>query len=240
MNRLGWIRDLPDHRDYKYSLPTQLELPPSTTLNHTTIYNQGQLGSCTAQATSSAFQFLHPTYKPSRLFLYYNTRLLEGTIPYDSGASIRDTFKSLSQYGVAPEYTYPYNTLNFKRKPSPTAYKRALSHQALLYQSIPSSSYMLNACIAEGYPFVFGFSIFESFYTDSPYKVVPQFNESFIGGHAVMCIGYTTTHYICQNSWGLSWGDHGIFYLPISYITNPQLADDFWTLRSAEPEHSRP
>lgn len=245
MTQLGWIRDLPDHRDHVYSLPTQLTLPPSIDLRrwltHLPIYDQGQLGSCTANATATAYQYLDSSPpNPSRMFLYYNTRLLQDTVSFDSGSSIRLAFNSMSHDGIAPESTYPYNILRFTKKPSLTAYKRALSHQSLSYLSIPQSLFSLNSCLAEGFPFVFGFSVYSSFYINTPYKTIPSFSETFLGGHAVLCVGYTPTHYICRNSWGASYGDEGHFYLPIAYLLNPNLSDDFWTLRQVELQQNFP
>lgn len=237
-NNLGWIPDLPDQRDYHYSIPTQLTLPTSydlrPLLSNEPIYDQLALGSCTANAAAVAHQFLAPTYNPSRMFLYYNTRVLQGTQHYDSGSSIRLAFHSLLHDGIAPEYTYPYNIIRFTKRPSPTAYKRALSHQALQYLSLNQDPHTLNSCIASGFPFVFGFSVYESFYDPNPYKNLPSYNEALIGGHAVLCVGYTPTHYIIRNSWGSNYGDQGHFYLPIHYVVNPYLSADFWTLRQVE------
>lgn len=236
--KLGWIRDLPDHRDYRLSLPTQPFLPTNHDIRYSIddepIYDQLNLGSCTANAVCSAFKFLAPSYEPSRMFLYYNTRVLQNTVNYDSGSSIRLAFSSLSHLGVPPEYTYPYNPLRFTKKPSLTSYKRALPHQSLTYLAVDQNIHALNSCLYEGFPFVFGFSVFPSFFTSSPYKPFPGYDEPILGGHAVLAVGYTTTHYICRNSWGPNVDDFGYFYLPIHYVTNPYLAADFWTLRSVE------
>lgn len=237
MSNLGWIRDLPDHRDYQYQIPqSTVPLPVSHTLQiHQEPYDQEQLGSCTSNATASALRFLHPEFEPSRLFIYYNTRLIQNTVAYDSGASIRDSFKALASSGTPQEYLYPYKIQNFKRRPSATAYKRAMSHQALQYQALSPSPYVLNSCLFEGYPFVFGFSVYTSFYDPNPTKSFPSPSDGFVGGHAVLCVGYESGYYICLNSWGSSWGAGGYFKLPTQYLTNPNLADDFWTLRQAEP-----
>src|SRR5690242_13868381 len=97
--RYGWVPDLPDHRDHLYAAPiVHLQsLPRSVDLTAACppVYDQGQLGSCTANAIAGAIQFDRrkqgvSDFTPSRLFIYYNERDLEGTVDSDSGAQIRD------------------------------------------------------------------------------------------------------------------------------------------------------
>jgi len=50
---LGWVRDLPDPRDYMFSAPVDVlkALPDSVDLKpQFPIYDQGRIGSCTANA----------------------------------------------------------------------------------------------------------------------------------------------------------------------------------------------
>ena len=58
---LGWKRDLPDHRDFFYSapLPQLKAMPAKIDLRKgcPPVYNQGQLGSCTANAIAGAVEF---------------------------------------------------------------------------------------------------------------------------------------------------------------------------------------
>src|SRR4051794_25448242 len=116
---LGWVRDLPDPRDLMYSAPLARlrKLPPSADLRAKCppVYDQGRIGSCTANAIAAAIQFdrrklrLRPDFVPSRLFIYYNERAMEGHVAYDSGAQIRDGIKSVSKLGVSPEKLWPYD-----------------------------------------------------------------------------------------------------------------------------------
>src|SRR3989440_2703094 len=109
----GWIPDLPDQRDHLYAAPPPVvsALPPSSDLRPhcPPVYDQGQLGSCTANAIGAAIQFdrmkqnLSPNFVPSRLFIYYNERVMEGTVSTDSGAQIRDGIKSVAKQGACPE-----------------------------------------------------------------------------------------------------------------------------------------
>jgi len=105
MGRYGWIPDLPDARDRMYAAPRKMAAPKSVDLRAICpkIYDQGTLGSCTANAIAAAIEFdqrkelLAAPFTPSRLFIYYNERALEGTISNDSGAMIRDGIKSVAQ-----------------------------------------------------------------------------------------------------------------------------------------------
>src|SRR5262249_7520136 len=132
------------------------------------VYDQGQLGSCTANAIGAAYEFGQlkqglTDFVPSRLFIYYNERDIAGTIDSDSGAMIRDGMKSVAQLGVCDESKWPYNLAKFKSKPTKAAYTDALKHQALIYRRITTGLHQMQACLAQGYPFVFGFTVYESF-----------------------------------------------------------------------------
>src|SRR5450631_3498884 len=123
----GWLPDLPDQRDLSYAAPAPLlkKLPASVDLRPQCppVYDQGQLGSCTANAIAGAVQFdeirsgIAPTWTPSRLFIYYNERALEGTVSADSGAQIRDGIKVIAKLGVCPESDWPYDITKFTEKP---------------------------------------------------------------------------------------------------------------------------
>src|SRR5215469_6767170 len=117
IKRYGWIPDLPDHRDLLYAAPVAAlqALPGKVDLTSkcAPVYDQGQLGSCTANAIGGAIQFEQmkqsiPNFTPARLFIYYNERAIEGTVASDSGAQIRDGVKSVAQQGACPETMWPY------------------------------------------------------------------------------------------------------------------------------------
>src|SRR5262245_26808338 len=109
IKRYGWIPDFPDHRDHLYAAPVVnlTALPPKVDLRAQCppVYDQGTLGSCTGNAIAGALQFdrlkqkLTPDFVPSRLFIYYNEREMEGTVDSDSGAQIRDGIKSVADLG---------------------------------------------------------------------------------------------------------------------------------------------
>jgi C1A family cysteine protease len=245
----GWSPDLPDHRDVLYSARPSLltALPPKVDLRPQcpAVYNQGQLGSCTANSIGGAFEFDQLKEKigawvPSRLFIYYNERVIEGTVSSDSGAQIRDGIKTINQQGVCPETDWPYDIAKFAEKPSAAAYAAAAKNKAVSYQRIARTLPQMKACLAEGYPWVFGFTVYESFESQTVAQTgivpMPSTGEQVLGGHAVLCVGYDDSQqrFIVRNSWGADWGLAGYFLMPYAYLLDANLSDDFWTVRQVQ------
>lgn len=233
----GWKADKPDHRDFKYSaimpgivIPESVDLRPKDT----PIFNQLNLGSCTGNALGGHFDFIHPGYNSSRLFIYYNERVMEGDVDQDGGAEIRDGISSLNTQGVCSEADWPYDIVKFADKPSDECYVAAQAEKIVSYHRITGLVEML-ACLAEGFPFVFGFTVYEGFESEEVTKTgilnMPGPDEQVLGGHAVMAVGYdkASARLIVRNSWGAEWGDKGYFTLPFEYAE--KLASDFWTIR---------
>jgi C1A family cysteine protease len=106
------------------------------------------------------------------------------------------------------------------------------------YQRLDSSNLnQLKGCIASGYPFVFGFTVYDAFESQEVAKTgvlnMPGPKEKVQGGHAVLAVGYddAAQRFTVRNSWGKDWGIKGYFTIPYSYLTTTDLADDFWTIR---------
>ena len=200
------------------------------------VYDQGQLGSCTANALVAAFQYEKPSFMGSRLFLYYNERLLMGSVHYDSGATLADGIKCLKTYGVCAEKEWPYVISAFTKKPPAQCYKNALLNRAVTVTNIIQTGAGMRASINAGFPFVVGFMVYASF--ESPQVnatgiiPMPSPRERMLGGHAVLICGYNDKKqwWIARNSWGTSWGDKGYFYLPYAYLLNRNLASDLWNI----------
>ena len=246
IHRYGWQRDLPDHRDYVFAAPLAAlgPLPAAVDLRPQCppVYDQGQLGSCTANAIAAAIQFDRLKQKisdfvPSRLFIYYNERVIEHSVASDSGAQIRDGIKSVGKQGDCPETEWPYVISKFKAKPPVKCYADALQYKAVSYQRVIQSLAQMKGCLAAGYPFVFGFTVYESFESAAVAKTghasLPKSGESVVGGHAVVGVGYDDTKqwFVVRNSWGEKWGMKGHFTLPYAYLSDANLASDFWTIR---------
>jgi C1A family cysteine protease len=255
IQRFGWIPDLPDARDYMYSAPEEVlaALPTKVDLRSKMpkVYDQGQLGSCTANAIGAAFEFDQvqaggTDFMPSRLFIYYNERAIEGTVGSDSGAMIRDGIKSAAKLGVCDEVIWPYDITRFTEQPPRQAYRDASKHQATVYRRVMGALHQMQGCLASGYPFVFGFSVYESFMSDQVAKTgevpLPPRGEQMIGGHAVVAVGYDDgiQRFIVRNSWGTKWGMRGYCTMPYGYLTDPQLARDLWAIYTVEQEPKAP
>ncbi|HTY44666.1 MAG TPA: C1 family peptidase [Patescibacteria group bacterium] len=238
----GWLPDIPDQRDFLYGvIQPKIKIPAKVDLRPycSKVEQQGRLGSCTACALVGNLEFLDnrpdATYTDvSRLFVYYNERLLRGNEDYDSGASLRDGIKTLKKTGYCWEKGWPYDIERFDEKPPQRCYTEARKHRIISYHRIHTLSEMC-ACLAEGYPFIFGFTVYESFASKKVERTgivsMPKKSERVIGGHAVLAVGYDqkAKRFLVRNSWGSQWGQGGYFTMPFAYME--PLAADFWTIR---------
>ncbi len=247
----GWKRDLKDHRDLKYrslftvprsQLPDEIDLRPLCS----PVEQQGQVGSCTANAVVGAMEYLKrdtlnrkvlcmKMFRDlSRLFVYWNTRYLECTTEFDCGASIRNAIKALADKGVCYEKTWPYDEGAWAKKPDSECYEEALKFKVASYYRVENIDEALNA-LAQKLPVAFGAVLFESFNETEKTAVVdiPAEGESSIGGHAMLIVGYSKKkeEFIVRNSWGTGWGDAGYCYLPWAYCSFGERVDDFWVVK---------
>jgi C1A family cysteine protease len=259
VSHYGWVPDLPDARDHIFAAPRLglLNLPARVDLRQQLpgVYDQGRIGSCTANAIAAAVEFellrqQLADFTPSRLFIYYNERAMEGHVGYDSGAQIRDGIKSIATLGVCPETEWPYDDTpatseggpwpagaHAGEKPTAACYHDALQTTAVSYHRIVRVLEQFKACLAAGFPFVFGFTVYSGFESPEVAKTgeaaLPGPDEQVLGGHAVLAVGYddATSRFLVRNSWGADWGQGGYFTLPYPYLTERGLSSDFWTVR---------
>ena len=247
VERYGWIRDIPDQRDHLYAAPVEYlaALPPNADLRGQcpAVYDQGQLGSCTANGIAGAIQFermkqsLKPDFVPSRLFIYYNERVIEHTVNSDSGAMIRDGIKTVVKKGDCPESQWPYDPAQFAKKPPQGCYAQALKYKAVQYQRLVQNTAQMKGCLASGFPFVFGFTVYESFESSQVAQTgavpMPAAGEQVVGGHCMLAVGYDDQKqcFIVRNSWGSAWGLQGYCTMPYAYLADSNLSSDFWTIR---------
>jgi C1A family cysteine protease len=246
----GWVPDLPDHRDKLYAVVHRMpvRLPRSVDLRPycSAVEDQGALGSCTGNALAGAVEFLEKRRRGarfvdvSRLFIYYNERVIEHSVREDAGAMLRDGIKTLVKQGVCSENRWPYVIAKYAVKPPRDCYAQAREHQVTAYARLETVDEM-RACLADRFPFVFGFTVYESFESAAVAKsgivAMPKPRERVLGGHAVLCIGYDDRRkrFLARNSWGTRWGMKGYFTMPYAYLADRSLSDDFWTVRQQEP-----
>lgn len=257
---LNWKRDLPSLGDKKYAMhvesaskvvyPSKVDLRPLDA----PVFDQGEIGSCSANAGAGAAEFLElqemrakaavgqELFDPktfaimSRLYLYYNERVLDGDVSQDAGSTLRSCMLAIQNYGMCKESTWPYGPNWLYKRPSAFAYNEGKAHKETHHYRLQNLEDM-KRCLMHGFPFVFGIAVYDSFLSEevAANGVVPMPNpdyEAMQGGHALLCVGYDDAMgvFIFKNSWG-QWADKGYGYLPYAYMTNPELAADFWTLR---------
>jgi C1A family cysteine protease len=248
VKKTGWRPDKPDLRDFYYTVPVHVKDAKPGVVDLLPwcpkVFDQGDLGSCTANAIASAIQYEairknepDKDVVHSRLFIYYNERKMEDSIESDAGAEIRDGIKSVADVGACNESLWWYNVSKFKVEPSSVAYANAKKYKALKYMRVDQTLEQMKGCLAEGYPIILGITVYDSFMSDqvamSGYVPIPRANESAQGGHAILVVGYDDSKecFMFRNSWGEGWGLDGNAWIPYTYLTNPRVCDDLWTLR---------
>lgn len=244
-HRYGWRPSLPDLND----IPAELdglkvlgEVDPRPDMPP--VYDQGNLGSCTAQAIAAAFQYNEiikesylATEIPSRLFLYYGERVREGTVNTDSGAYGRNGFKVLRKTGVCPESAWPYDINRFTEKPDDNAFREATLRKIKHYVHPGLGRPLLDRVeafkrlLSNQQTIAFGFTVYESFESGwDDIMPIPISGESVLGGHEVLLVGYLNDAPdcgLCRNSWGEGWGMGGYFLMPWKYLANPEFSADW-------------
>jgi C1A family cysteine protease len=213
------------------------------------VFDQLQLGSCVANTLVTSYQFNNTKFSGSRLFLYYNSRFLDKSVNIDAGTTISQGINALKKFGICSEkiWTYSDNSTKFKKKPSRECYIEGLKNQVISANAIMPNLNAMKQCLATGFPFALGFMVYDSFESNAVALTgmvpMPKQNEQLLGGHAVLCVGYDDSKrvFIVRNSWGASWGDKGYFYMPYTYLTNRNLAGDFWQVTKVEiPTNKKP
>jgi C1A family cysteine protease len=254
----GWTPDVPDFRDYKATnvLAGLQPVPPGTSrfslrsLSPEPPWNQGNIGSCTGHGVAFLVQFERkrqglPDFRPSRLALYYGGRVLGNTVAEDAGAQIRDVMKCTATIGAGPESLWPYDTAQFAAKPHQAYLDSALLELTTEYLSNPRDLNTIKRGIYNGYPIVMGFSVYESFESDavthSGMMPMPQRKEQLMGGHCVVWTGWDDALVMpntaelgaleTRNSWDITWGDAGHFWMPYAVSQERDMSTDFWSMR---------
>lgn len=219
----------------KATLPVRVNLKPM----QSPVHDQGKAGSCTGNGIANALEFLQlqelrkrlppgaeefgVKYNPiSRLFIYYNERVVEGNVNTDAGSSVYTGVSVIQKVGFCQESLWPYDLNNLYTTPSSSAYSEAAKHKAVIAYSLNDGD--LNAiktCLASGFPVVFGTDVCASFMNIDSTGVYlgPSQWEQPEGGHCMLIVGYDD-HYqslSIKNSWGTDFGDRGYVYANYSW-----------------------
>lgn len=247
---LGWHPAPPSIKNYLVAAPNEesaAALPPTIDMRPgmPPIGNQGNLGSCTAWASTAAYRYelgkqKLADFEPSELAQYYWSRQLEGTTSSDSGATIKDAVKVLATIGAAPGDLWQYYVAKFASRPPSSVKAAAKKHLTLQYLSVVQDLNTIKAVLAAQTPVIIGISVYSSFEGDQAAKTgvipMPTKKDKELGGHALLLVGYDDSKklFTTRNSWGTGFGDKGYIYLPYDYVTNKSLGDDYWALQTVE------
>lgn len=227
------LRSKPDSRDFVYKQTNGIPLTNQIDLRvwDSIIEDQGDLGSCAGAAITNAYELMVKKDYPekfvqlSSLFVYYNSRLMEGEglVLEDSGAYIRNGLKSLKTYGVCSEKLWPYDIEKFDDKPPKECYDDALQRRISSYEYLKTNTDVLQVLNSEK-PVVIGMEIYKSFNNVNRLNSVvqmPKEGETNLGGHALCLVGYSLKYqqFLAKNSYGTDWGNQGYCWLPFDYLS---------------------
>lgn len=243
----GWKKQPDDYRDWKFNLDVaDVSFPAAFDLRNDMppVWDQGNTNTCTAHAAGAAYEYQLNQQKlqdfmPSRKFLYYNERLLEGDTSQDDGATIRDAVKALAQYGTLPEHYWPFSE-DVRKAPDQASYQIAIKNVVTSYEAVQQSHTFIKAAIQSRHPVIFGFLVPQSFEEESVASTgVMQASadtERTVGGHATLVVGWDDTRkaYLIRNSWGPDWGIGGYFWMPYEFLLDDQKAFDFWIIKAEQ------
>jgi C1A family cysteine protease len=240
-HRYGWRRPLPG-LSYPQADTTGITVKTEVDPRHQMppILDQGELGSCTANATSSCFQYDaivhgHDCGQLSRLWIYYFERSLEHTLGQgDVGAMGHDAF-TVARHGIPDESRYPYVIADFEAKP-PDVEPRAYTLKREV-RSVAQSLGQIKQVLSNEQTIAFGFTVYESFeseWSQTGVMPMPAPGEGVLGGHEVLLCGYlhSQPHYaLVRNSWGAEWGLAGYFLMPWAYLLDGNYCSDLRTIK---------
>jgi len=237
-----------DPRDHKFELHVRpIRKPPQAEVNPSVlsiVFDQGDLGSCVANGNVMLWETVrrilgNPEVEMSRLWLYAKGRDLEGTpLDEDSGMQVRDALKVMASLGLPHEELWPYDISKFNVEPPAEADADAAQHKILVYRACPSPD-AIKQSIIEGFPVVFGTTLYDSFESDETAQTgiikAPGPTEAVVGGHCMVIIGYDDQRRLfhLRNSYGTGWGEEGDGWLDYWYFQSGA-AGDAWTVRQEQ------
>jgi hypothetical protein len=201
------------------------------------VFNQENMGCCASNAIALYIAYLNNNYIPSRLFIYYNARLLSNVkVNEDTGVGIYDVCNSVNKYPPCQEILWKYDINNLPIKPSNVAYSTPIELNNFSYLAVNTDMEHIKSIINEELPILIGITIYSSFYNGNNTGIIeyPNIaNDELKGEHCVLLVGYddNTQTVICANSWGKRWGNNGFFTLPYTYVLDTNICHDFYIIR---------
>ena len=230
-NGLGLQMQASDIADFAFTPKLGASAMPSATNNRQhigRIEQQGLSNSCTGHAFSTAIEFLirkndKVFVEVSRLFPYYNARVLEGNTATDCGATIRSVFKAANKVGYCSEIRWPFCANTITQKPWESAYMEAQKTKLKSYEAVEPTTLGIRQALASGFVVVGGMAVYGSMQSKRVAKSgivpMPTAKDPLNGYHAIVFCDYDDKKmaFLCVNSWGEEWGQKGFFWLPYRY-----------------------
>lgn len=235
----------PDDRDHVYK-QANTDIRPMVDLREyaSPVQDQLDLNSCVSVAVTDSYELsvnrLYPKTSTdlSKLFVYYNARLLDGLIGQDDGATIRSSLKAAAHFGICSEDLWPYNYANLDTKPTPICYRDGSYRVVPKYERLYDLQALLSA-VNENYPVIIGLSIYTEFVNmnKTDYTLpIPDYKSEKLGPHAMSIVGYDLdkSMLIAKNSFGKNWGLDGYCQIPFQYVQSNVFEQ--WKFDIATPE----
>jgi C1A family cysteine protease len=239
----GCMRDVPSPKDH-LATPLLSTLPRQVDLREHcgAVEDQGQVGSCTANAAVGAMEYQmkkagKPSVELSRMFVYFNARRMRAAVDVDTGATIAECMASFLAYGAPPEQAWPYDPNLISKTPDQAAYNAALDYVPTEYARVKGFE-SIKGSLAQQYPVVFGISLPSACYDEAgktgmmPKVTAAEVEAGRAGGHAMLIVGYDTDAgvFLVRNSWGHGWGERGYFRMPFDTFNAATSSVDSWIL----------
>lgn len=204
----GCVKSPPDIRDIPLSavspIPVRIpkECPPPFDLD---ILNQGMNPSCVGFSSACIKQEKELREKVSQTFdgawIYKKCKEIDG-LPNMPGTFFRIGLKVLQKYGAKP--------LNGSEDEA-SRYK--IGTYAIVddmsFEGIKKAYYVNGSLLG-------GFTGSNQGWQNQ--WVRPPKVGEILWGHAISIVGYNENYLIGQNSWGVDWGEKGLFYIPKDYL----------------------
>lgn len=211
------------------------------------VENQRGSNSCTANSVAGAYEYLNVRYCEetgdtpgdiSRLFIYYVGRKSDqlrfkeeeaDQKPKDKGMTISGAINTLTKKGACLEKDWPFELSAVNECPKDECFAAALDYKIRDSVRVPVNEHAMKACLAEGYPLIFGLRLTKRFFqTDAAGAVeTPDAGDAQAtrhGLHCMLAVGYNDAQrrFIVRNSWGEHWGHHGYCFIPYDYMCDPK------------------